>query len=40
MLTFEQCLRHTGISLDEELEQFYLEFCANRMKARFWTGDF
>ena len=27
MLTFEQCLRHTGIELDGELEQFYLEFC-------------
>ena len=27
MLTFEQCLRHTGISLDGELEQFYREFC-------------
>lgn len=27
MLTFEQCLRHTGIALDPELEQFYLEFC-------------
>ena len=27
MLTFEQCLRHTGIELDAELEQFYLEFC-------------
>ena len=29
METFEQCLRHTGIELDEELEQFYLEFCEN-----------
>jgi len=29
MLTFEQCLRHTGIELDAELEQFYLEFCEN-----------
>ena len=29
MLTFEQCLRHTGISLDGELEQFYREFCEN-----------
>ena len=29
MLTFEQCLRHTGIELDGELEQFYLEFCEN-----------
>lgn len=29
MLTFEQCLRHTGIELDAELEQFYLEYCEN-----------
>ena len=29
MLTFEQCLSHTGINLDPELKQFYLEFCAN-----------
>ena len=29
MFTFEQCLRHTGIELDAELEQFYLEFCEN-----------
>jgi len=28
-LTFDECLRHTGIELDAELEQFYLEFCAN-----------
>jgi len=27
MLTFEQCLNHTGIRLDGELERFYLEFC-------------
>jgi len=29
MLTFDQCRNHTGITLDEELEQFYLEFCAD-----------
>ena len=29
MMTFEQCLRHTGIRLEEDLEQFYLEFCKN-----------
>lgn len=29
MLTFEECLRHTGIALAPELEQFYLEFCEN-----------
>lgn len=29
MLTFGECLRHTGITLDPELEQFYLEFCEN-----------
>ena len=27
MLTFAECLRHTGISLEPEMEQFYLEFC-------------
>ena len=27
MFTFEECLRHTGIKLAPELEQFYLEFC-------------
>ena len=29
MLTFGACLRHTGIELAAELEQFYLEFCEN-----------
>ena len=29
MLTFGACLRHTGINLAAELEQFYLEFCEN-----------
>ena len=29
MLTFGECLRHTGIELAAELEQFYLEFCEN-----------
>lgn len=29
MLTFEECLHHTGIRLDPEMEQFYLEFCGN-----------
>ena len=29
MYTFEECLRHTGIELAPELEQFYLEFCEN-----------
>ena len=29
MLTFEECLRHTGIELEAELEQFYLEYCRN-----------
>jgi len=29
MLTFGECLRHTGIELAPELEQFYLEFCEN-----------
>ena len=28
-LTFNECLQHTGITLDAEFEQFYLEFCAN-----------
>lgn len=28
MLTFQECLRHTGIQLAPELEPFYLEFCA------------
>lgn len=27
MLTFKECLRHTGIQLAPELEQFYLKFC-------------
>ena len=26
-LTFQECLKHTGIELNEELEQFYLEYC-------------
>lgn len=29
MLTFGECLLHTGIELAAELEQFYLEFCEN-----------
>lgn len=29
MLTFGECLRHTGIELAAELEQFYQEFCEN-----------
>ena len=28
-LTFQECLKYTGITLEENLEQFYLEFCAN-----------
>ena len=28
MYSFAQCLNHTGIRLEEELEQFYGEFCA------------
>ena len=28
-LTFQECLKYTGITLEEDLEQFYLEFCAN-----------
>ena len=28
-LTFLECLKLTGIELNEELEQFYLEFCEN-----------
>ncbi len=28
MLTFQECLNHTGIRLESELEQFYLDFCA------------
>ena len=28
-LTFQECLTYTGIELDAELEQFYLEFCAD-----------
>ena len=28
-LTFQECLKYTGIALEEDLEQFYLEFCAN-----------
>ena len=26
-LTFQECLKHTGIEINEELEPFYLEFC-------------
>ena len=29
MYSFEQCLNHTGIRLEADLEQFYGEFCAN-----------
>lgn len=29
MFTFDECLRHTGIVLAPELEQFYREFCAD-----------
>ena len=28
-LTFQECLNYTGIELDEEMEQFYQEFCGN-----------
>ena len=28
-LTFQECLKYTGIELDEEMEQFYQEFCGN-----------
>ena len=27
--TFAECLRHTGIKIDEAMEQFYLSFCAD-----------
>lgn len=27
MFTFEECLRHTGITLAPEMERFYLDFC-------------
>lgn len=29
MMTFAQCLHHTGIELDPVMEQFYLKFCAH-----------
>ena len=28
-LTFQECLQHTGIELDAEMEQFYRDFCAD-----------
>ncbi len=29
MLTFQECMHHTGIHLEPELEQFYLVFCSH-----------